>query len=320
MNKLLMVLSSAFALSACVEVPKTLEHDSRLEFTEVSGYKFHTQVKGDLKAPVVIVVHGGPGADHQYLLPMGPLAKAHRVIFYDQRGSGLSPRVDKSQLTLEQNLKDLDLLVEHFSADRKVTLIGHSWGGMLVAGYLSTYPTKVSHAVLVEPGMLHPEAAAAFVKTMKAHQSIGSLFSLAKYMSVYPFVRQHDGHEGFDYVMTKLLNKNDPGAPYQCAGESMPDNSFTRASYEAFNSMLKPVMDDPASFRYDLSQGIESYTGKLMLISSECSAIGYAFQEQYHMPKLPQQTRHVKANKMGHNMLTLNPEWSLSLISSFLNE
>ncbi len=267
---------------------------------------------------MVIVVHGGPGADHQYLTSLTPLSKTHRVIFYDQRGSGLSPRVDSSQLTIAQNLQDLNLLVEHFSANKKVKLIGHSWGAMLVSGYLSTYPEKVSHAVLVEPGMLTPESAKAFVNKMDEFQSLSTLFSVAKYMSVYPFVKKKDGEEGFDYVMTKLLNLNSSGAPYQCENESMPANSFVRGGFDAFNSMMKPVMGNSTLFSDNLTDGIKNYVGQLMMISSECSEIGYGFQKQYHLAKMGKQTIHIKAEKMGHNMLSLNPVWSLGIMEPFL--
>ncbi len=130
MRKIVTTLLASISLSACVELPKTVEHDSNLTFTELAGYRFHTVVKGDKQDPVVIVVHGGPGADHQYLSSLSALSNNHRVVFYDQRGSGLSPRVDSSQLTIDQNLNDLNLLVEHFSENSRVKLKGHSWGGM----------------------------------------------------------------------------------------------------------------------------------------------------------------------------------------------
>ena len=76
-------------------------------------------------------------------------------------------------------------------------------------------------------------------------------------------------------------------------------------------------MDDPDTFTYDLTEKISRYRGDLMMISSECSIVGYDFQQEYHIPKLPKQTVHVKAPKMGHNMITLNPQWSLNLISDF---
>jgi len=307
-------LSPLLALASCVQVPKTIQFDEAIPYTEINGYKFHTEIFGKPEAAPVIVVHGGPGGDYGYLKPLQGLSKDYCVIFYDQRGTGLSPRVDKKYLTLEQNLDDLNSIVEHFANSRKVKLIGHSWGGMLIVGYLSKYPEKVSQAVVVEPGMLYPESAKEFVKIMKESQSIADAFVLARYVLMYPFVSKDDGHEGYDYVMTRLLNRNKPGAPYQCEGQAMPPEIFKRAGYEAFNTMMKPVMDNPDSFTYDLTNGISRYRGDLLMISSECSVIGYAYQKKYHLPKLPAQTVHVKAVGMGHNMLTLNPEWSLQTI------
>ncbi len=307
-------------MSSCVEVPKTIQFDKSIPYTEIDGYKFHTEIFGNPKSSLIIVVHGGPGADYEYLKPLKGLSQNYRVIFYDQRGNGLSPRVEKKDLTIETNLNDLHSIVQYFSNEGKVKLIGHSWGGMLVAGYLSAHPEKVSQAVIVEPGMLYPESAKAFVSKMKESQSISDMFALVRYMIVYPFVSKNDGHEGFDYVMTKILNRNKPGGPYQCEGDSMPPNIFQRGGYEAFSNMLMPVMDDSATFTYDLTDGISNYYGELMLISSECSQFGYEFQKKYHIPKLPRQTIHVKAENMGHNMLTLNSEWSLSTIGKFFGK
>ncbi|MGF1722503.1 alpha/beta hydrolase [Vibrio kyushuensis] len=308
------------SLFGCVSMPSTVEHDSSLSFTEVNGYKFHTVDQGSEHNSVVIVVHGGPGGDHQYLKTLTPLSDSHHVIFYDQRGAGLSPRVDKAQLTIEQNLDDLDSIVDHFAHDKKVILIGHSWGGMLVTGYLSKHPEKVSHAVVVEPGMLYPDSAEVFIKKMKSSRSFFDALALVRHSFVYPFIQKTDGHEGFDYVMTKLLNRGEPGAPYQCENESMSADAFKRAGYDAFNNMLSPIMSNPELFAHDLTDGIDTYEGNIMLVSSECSYFGYEFQKNYHLPKLPTQTQHVQAKGMGHNMLTLNPDWSLKIIRGFLQE
>lgn len=305
-----------FGLIPWIQVPSTVQFDGSLPYTKINGYKFHTEIFGSAESTPVIVVHGGPGGDFDYLKALMNLSKYYRIVFYDQRGAGLSPRVDKKSLTLEQNLGDLHAIVEHFSSGEKVKLIGHSWGGMLVTGYLSQSPEKVSQAVIVEPGMLYPASARACVKIMKQSQSIADALALAKYMLMYPFVRKEDGHEGYDYVMTRLLNRNKPGPPYQCAGQAMPD-ILKRAGYGAFSNMMKPVMSNPDSFTYDLTNGISRYRGDLMMISSECSLIGYAYQEKYHLPKLPEQMVHIKASGMGHNLLTLNPEWSLQTIATF---
>ncbi len=314
---LLLALPLLLSFFPWLHVPRTVQFDAGLPYTEINGYKFHTEIFGKPEATPLIVVHGGPGGDYEYLRPLQNLSKDYRVIFYDQRGTGLSPRVDKKYLTVEQNLDDLKAIVEHFSNGNKVKLIGHSWGGMLVVGYLSQYPEKVSQAVVVEPGILYPESAKADVKIIKGSQTIGDAFALAQYVAMYPFVSKEDGQEGYDYVMTELMNRNKPGPPYQCEGQAMPPGIFKRGGYEAMNNTVKTVIDNPELFTYDLTEGISRYRGDLMLISSDCSAIGYAYQEKYHVPKLPAQTVHVKAAGMGHNMLTLNLEWSLKTIGAF---
>ncbi|MCP4078058.1 MAG: alpha/beta fold hydrolase [Gammaproteobacteria bacterium] len=317
--KITIGLSFLLGLVSCVQVPKTIQLDKSISFTKIDGYKFHTETFGDSEKSKVIVVHGGPGGDFEYLNSLKSLSNNHQVIFYDQRGSGLSPRVDKGSLTLEQNLDDLHSVVKHYSKNEKVKLIGHSWGGMLVVGYLSKHPEKVSQAIIVEPGMLNQKSAIAFVDTMQETQSFSDILTLIKYILVYPFVKKEDGHEGFDYVMTKMLNQNKPGKPYQCEGQVMPENVFKRGGYEAFSNMLKPVMDAPTLFTHDLANNISDYHGDLMLISSECSSFGYEFQKKHHMPLLPRQTVHIEAKNMGHNMLTLNPDWSLKTVRSLFN-
>jgi proline iminopeptidase len=231
--------------AGCTWVPSTVEYDPSLEFVELQGYKFHVQTYGDKSLPPVIVVHGGPGGDSKYLYPMKDLSKNHRLIFYDQRGTGLSPRVEKRLLTLESSLDDLHKMVSHYGGNGKVRLIGHSWGAMLVVGYLGKHPERVSQAVVVEPGILTPASASEFVRRLKASQSRWAGLQLFKYILLTPFVSTTDGHEGFDYVMTRLMNLAKPGGPYQCEGESMPQNSFERAGYDAFANMLKPVLDHP---------------------------------------------------------------------------
>lgn len=243
------------------------------------------------------------------------LSKDYRVILYDQRGAGLSPRVDKKDLTIEQNLEDLDSIVKHFSNGKKVKLIGHSWGGALVVGYLSKHPENVSQAVVIEPAFLYPGAPVK--EWVKNFKEVLSFWMIGRYMVAYPFIRKDDGQEGMDYVATKLANQNRPGPPYNCEGQGLPPNTFKRLGYEAYNSIYAPVIDNPDSFTYDFTNGISEYHGDLMLISTECSILGHEFQEKYNLPKLTPQTVHVKAENVGHNVLTLKPEWSLQTIESF---
>jgi len=313
---LLLMLPWLLSFFPWLHVPRTVQFDASLPYTEINGYKFHTEIFGKPGAAPVIVVHGGPGIDYAHLKTLVPLSKDYRVIFYDQRGAGLSPRVDRKEITMESSLDDLHSIVEHYSNGGKVRLVGHSWGGMLVAGYLSKHPENVSQAVIVEPGPLDPVAAKAWVENFKKTRSI-SIWAIAPYLAAYPFVVKEDGQEGYDYVVTKASNERIPGPPYECADRTIPADMFKRGGYESFNSLLKPVFDDPDSFTYDLAQGISEYRGDLMLISSECSILGTAFQEKYNIPRLPAQTVHAKTANMGHNLLTEDVDWSLKTIGAF---
>lgn len=327
MKKRALSLSLLAGLAGCTHVLPTVENDATLPFVELEGYKFHVRTWGNPELPPLIVVHGGPGGDSKYLYPMQELAQSHYMIFYDQRGTGLSPRVDKATLTLESSLHDLHLLVNHYlqqnnqhNNQNKIKLIGHSWGAMLVLAYLGRHPDYVSHAVAVEPGMLDTASAHEFVRRLKASQSLADGLPLLKFMLFTPFVATQDGHERFDYVMTRLMNQPKVGGAYQCEGQSMPPDAFARAGYGAFDNMLKPVLDHPSRFTQDLTHNIHAYKGQLMMLSSECSFIGFRYQQAFHLPKLPAQTIHQAAKTMGHNMLTLNAAWSTSVIQAFFEK
>lgn len=91
---------------------------------------------GDADAPPILVVHGGPGASHDYLLPqMLELASEHRVVFYDQRGGGRSRHDDdRAELGWLDQARDLGRVASELGV-APLTILGYSWGGLLAALY-----------------------------------------------------------------------------------------------------------------------------------------------------------------------------------------
>lgn len=79
-------------------------------------------------------------------------------------------------------------------------------------------PRGCSSSALTPSGYAHNLLAC--VTKMNESQSISSMFAHVRYMTVYPFIAKTGKHEGFDYVLTKLYNRNVAGDPYQCTGES----------------------------------------------------------------------------------------------------
>ena len=103
------------------------------------------------KDPLVIL-HGGPGADHEYLLPqMLHLAEKHDVLFYDQRGGGRSRTNDQEPVTWQVHVDDLSAIAKEFALD-PLLVVGYSWGGLLATLYtLEAVESPVDRLVLIDP-------------------------------------------------------------------------------------------------------------------------------------------------------------------------
>jgi proline iminopeptidase len=97
----------------------------------------------------LVIVHGGPGASHDYFLPyLLPLARSHRIIFIDERGSGKSEKLeDPSGYTVEAMVEDLEEVRTSLGLGR-IDLLGHSYGGVLAQAYALKYQEHLGHLVL----------------------------------------------------------------------------------------------------------------------------------------------------------------------------
>ncbi len=105
---------------------------------------------GKVGAPVIVALHGGWGAEHSYLIkPLQHLAKNHRLVFYDQRGS-LRSKTDLKSISAERHIADLDYVIKSVGTDQ-VTLIGHSMGGYLGMAYAAKHSSKVNRLLLIAP-------------------------------------------------------------------------------------------------------------------------------------------------------------------------
>ncbi len=105
----------------------------------INGVSLYYETIGD--GTPIVVVHGGPGLDHSYLLPqMGELAKGYKLIFYDQRAMGKSSAdFDTNLMTMNSFVEDLEGIRKAFGLE-KMNLMGHSWGGLVSMFYAIRYP------------------------------------------------------------------------------------------------------------------------------------------------------------------------------------
>jgi len=109
-----------------------------------------------------VVLHGGPGLDHRYLVPpLAGLLPGRTLIYYDQRGRGRSTAVDTLAISPDSDVADLDAIRRRFGLAR-LTLVGHHWGAAVAALYAVRYPDHVARMLLVSPFVVHPSFAYEF--------------------------------------------------------------------------------------------------------------------------------------------------------------
>ena len=120
---------------------------------QASGATIWYEVRGRAAGRPMIMVNGGPGFDHTYVLcsdAWDTLARGRRVVIYDQRGNGRSGALTKDQTcTVADQVADLDALRAELHAD-KIDLLGHSWGGYLVMAYAARHPEHVAHLIIAD--------------------------------------------------------------------------------------------------------------------------------------------------------------------------
>jgi proline iminopeptidase len=99
----------------------------------------------------VVVLHGGPGAHHDYLLPgFDALADGHELIYYDQRGGGRSAVPRDVPVGWTEHVADLEALRAAWGL-RRMTIAGYSWGGLLALLYALEHVERVERLALISP-------------------------------------------------------------------------------------------------------------------------------------------------------------------------
>jgi proline iminopeptidase len=125
-------------------------------FTRSTAVPLYWVRYGPRGAPKLLVLHGGPGAHHDYLLPqMLELASDYELTLYDQRGGGQSKTDDRAPITWQTHVEDLDLVIAELELDAP-SIVGYSWGGLLAILFaIEAASGRVSHRparlVLIDP-------------------------------------------------------------------------------------------------------------------------------------------------------------------------
>jgi proline iminopeptidase len=114
-----------------------------------NGYRLWVSKFGDGKEKI-LVLHGGPGSDHSYLLDIKDHLDLGRfeVIFYDQLGCGKSDKpADNSLWTLDRYIEEVEEVRQSLNLSSFI-LYGHSWGALLAIEYALKYPLYLKGLVI----------------------------------------------------------------------------------------------------------------------------------------------------------------------------
>jgi proline iminopeptidase len=116
-------------------------------FVDAHGALVYYKIIG--RGTPLVIVHGGPGASHDYFLPyLLPLMRTNKLIFIDERGSGRSEKLeDATQYTVENMVEDVESVRQALNLG-KISLLGHSYGGVLAQAYALKYQSNLSHLIL----------------------------------------------------------------------------------------------------------------------------------------------------------------------------
>lgn len=259
-------------------VPLTVDEDPDLPSISVNGTLLHSEAFGDPTNDLIIAIHGGPGGDYRALLNIKDFVNdGYYVVFYDQRGSGLSRRHNKSVYNTQIFLDDLDAVIQYYkkNEDQGVILFGHSWGAMLAAGYVDQHPDEIKGLILAEPGGFTWEQTEEYI----SRSNNANLFneSISDYLYLDQFITGEE-HNELDYkaairLATEVAEGNNIGNPG-------PYPSWRHGAV-CSSACLHYVQDHP--FDYTLNLG--SYNTQVLFAYSQLNqAYGREHAEKVASP------------------------------------
>lgn len=298
-------------------VPRTVAEDPNLPAIEMNESRFHAETFGNPANPVIVFLHGGPGGDYRGLLRLAErrngysLADDYFLVFWDQRGTGLSKRVDKSELTIATYVNDLDTVVDRYSPGRPVILIGESWGGMFATRYINEYPQRVDGAVLIEPGPLDGATAE------RIKDDMFDLDLRAEWLNDFAWNSQFfspDDHARMDYE--RMLGAKHSQPRFH---ESTVDPSPSwRMGAAANRYIAEDGQDGHGKFVYDFTTNLAAYTRPVLFIAGSLSEVLGPPLQQEQVQHYPAASLKV-VNGAGHDVAWVKATEVLTHIRAYLD-
>lgn len=316
------LILSALALAGCLDpdgagnlVPKTVVEDPTLPRVEIAGALLHAESFGPANAPTVIALHGGPGADYASLMPLKALADVDgfHVVFWDQRGCGLSQRFDRDTYSVAAYMEDLRLVVEKTVAPgAPFVFIGHSWGGMYATAFINDhgdYNGRLRGAVLSEPGAFTKQQLEDFIsRFFTTDQLTSELVNDATWSGQF---LSPDDHARADYLAAQMTLR---GAPAEHRNLKNPP-PFWRLGAVVATRLPELALEQG----FDWTTHLSAFTPKVLFLRGELNEAAPLWHQQQLAASYPN-AEVITIGGAGHELIWEQPGEYLAHVRTYFTE
>jgi len=240
------------------------------------GVTLHYSVIGT--GEPVIVLSGGPGFSADSMRPVAEhLAERYAAVVLEQRGTPKSPlaKYDETTLTVPLAVADLEALRAKLGVE-KLTLVGHSWGGMLAMAYAAEHPERVRAMVLVDSGGPTIDFMKPFGERMAARTTPEDKAAQAKWRT--PEARKaNERHATIEAMRAGVPAYFHDRAKSRAFAEALNDDSYDSRVFRA-------LMADMAK-HYDSRPGLRKLAAPVLIVQGDDDPIGTFDELRAALPK-----------------------------------
>ncbi len=275
---------------------------------EVNGIHLYYRAIGAGKP--LIIIHGGPGFDHNHMLSFKNLADEFRIIFYDQRATGNSSgNVDTNSITVDNFIKDLEALRKKLNLE-KVNILGHSWGAVLGMFYGIQYSKNLDSLILLAPSGASTEFFDTYFKNIREQTSPADRSVMNEIEQSQAFKNQEiEAVKKYWEILLRVYFKD----------KSLADNfnldmgKNTIKNQSMVNSLLMNGLGD-----FNIYNDLSSITCPTLIIHGTDDLLPY--ESSYKIHKFMPNSKLVILENSGHFMFIDSEDRLFNIIRIFLKD